>query len=551
MAEFRLKMWDPATGEDKGWLGVSEGDNVQLFADSDKSRAAICQWEDAGNELFYLRVNNATVVRWLGVGDGNVTACWGTRGGWYNKVSKDNNVIRVEGDRRGLVPSDNGWGAYWGNSNILQYVEVFVPKSPFYMKLRIAPGDTYSLKLTQDDPGGNGVYTLHPTDDARIATLDRFYFDRARFDVYSQNNKRTSGQIEMVSNGTDTFPLDRSGLLKFNYNAKLSTYPDNNIFTHTHFYDIELSSPPVISNANWYSGMANDTKHWVQDYGVDERARWSPETDGFIYQSTTAINSNFGSRAYPIDFPYAPKDSPVFLPMVGGPGVAHEGLWQICMKIGSNGAQDNPFTESFYIAERADIFPGPARYTDGGSTATSTREIDIFETKWSSYYDRGKSVARPHINLPNRGGTSWNPNAGQGDKDKEQYGMTNRVNPGWWPKFEEVGGAPTKAYFIIVGCLIRGDKLWLYAYHDSGKKQWYCTKPIQHVSGYQQRNPFVPYIGTWCGRNNKTPGGFKTGFGGYVYLPSDDKLIKDKNPYDHPDTFGLKVMPTDQIPRAS
>src|SRR6185437_10794453 len=106
MAEFRLKMWDPATGEDKGWLGVSEGDNVQLFADSDKSRAAICQWEDAGNELFYLRVNNATVVRWLGVGDGNVTACWGTRGGWYNKVSKDNNVIRVEGDRRGLVPSD-------------------------------------------------------------------------------------------------------------------------------------------------------------------------------------------------------------------------------------------------------------------------------------------------------------------------------------------------------------------------------------------------------------------------------------------------------------
>jgi hypothetical protein len=214
------------------------------------------------------------------------------------------------------------------------------------------------------------------------------------------------------------------------------------------------------------------------------------------------------------------------------------------MKIGSNAALDNPFTESFYLAERADIFPGPTRYTDGGGTVISTREIDILETKWYSYYEGKKSVARPCINLPNRGGTSWNPNAGLGDRDKQQYGMTNRINPGWWPKFEEVGGAPTKGYFIF-GCLIKGDNLWIYAYCENGKKQWYCTKAIPKVSQYQQKNPFVPYIATWCGKGNKTAGDFKTGFGGYVYLPPDK--IKT-NPYDDPDAFGLTVMPKDQIP---
>jgi hypothetical protein len=88
---FRLKMWDPASGDDKGWLGVSEGNNVQLFSDSDKSRAAVCQWDDAGGGKFFLRVNNASVYRWLRVGDGNVTACWGLSGGWCSKLSKDDN----------------------------------------------------------------------------------------------------------------------------------------------------------------------------------------------------------------------------------------------------------------------------------------------------------------------------------------------------------------------------------------------------------------------------------------------------------------------------
>jgi len=79
-----------------------------------------------------------------------------------------------------------------------------------------------------------------------------------------------------------------------------------------------------------------------------------------------------------------------------------------------------------------------------------------------------------------------NPQHGKGpDSD---WGMKGQLLKGKYPQWSEVGGAPTKD-FISYGCLIRGDKLWLYAYQ--GPTQWYCTNAVPKVSTYDQQNPFA------------------------------------------------------------
>jgi hypothetical protein len=289
-------------------------------------------------------------------------------------------------------------------------------------------------------------------------------------------------------------------------------------------------APPIITNDGWSSGQGNnDSKpivgecFWVQDYGMDEPGRWTAK-DGAIYQSTDKLSpssDNLSSRAYPIRIV---TGAPTWT-VSGGVGVAFDGLWQIDIKIGSDGRKEpvsKTFCETFYLAERADLTPGPSHYTDGAPSNNPTkvysREIDSLVTKW---HDGG-----PAINLPNGGGTAWNPSP--------VYGIT-------MPLWTDVGRAPT-ADFITFGCLIRGKELWLYAYKPVPQTQWYCTKAISKTGTYDQKHAFVPYIGTWCDEHNKTPGGFKTGYKNFIYLPQDNPKIAGKNPHDNPEVFGPALI---------
>ena len=303
--------------------------------------------------------------------------------------------------------------------------------------------------------------------------------------------------------------------------------------------------PPIIPNLGWASGMGNEDPtptdgdcFWVQDYGTDERGRWKVDPNAGLFQSTDNINGTCGSRAYPVRLK---KDGSNWKPSEGV-GAGFEGLWLIGIQIGSNGIKkDNLFCESFYLAERNSFEWGGEHYGDGSTkkdnpklpgAAYFSREIDIMETKW---HDGGVN-----LNLPTGGGTSWNENP--------QWGIINRVSPGQWPMWSDVGGAPTKD-LIMFGCLIWKSKLWLFAYTSDHIKidklnQWYCTKPIpKDNSTYVQNHPFVPYIGTWCDKDNTKPGGFKTLYQEFRYLSGDylskvPKIARDgMNPYDNPDEF--------------
>jgi hypothetical protein len=358
------------------------------------------------------------------------------------------------------------------------------------------------------------------------------------------------------------------------------------------------SGPPIISNKNWANGQRNasdtathDVDFWVTDYGQE---KWSPVTPindkepqaQGIQQSTAG--PDWGSRAYPI---HIDKDPTVWKVSGSKYGVAKEGLWQIAIKIGSTGQPDDGdktppigWCETFYIAERLpplkgdphDLHWGADYYSDGqggglwgdkeqqekelstkkvpvwkdpnpkeygklveGRGAYS-REIDIMETMWSP---KG-----PQINLGNMGGgTAWNVHA-----KTANYGLKQP-----FPLWSEVGGAPTKD-FIIFGCLIRGDNLWLYAYKGPGvdinhkNGQWYCTDAIPKKPDkdprtgklYEQKGPFVPYIGTWT--NGKKDGNFFTKYNHFIYLRHDDPQLRITetgrlaNPLDNWNYFGWR-----------
>jgi len=261
---------------------------------------------------------------------------------------------------------------------------------------------------------------------------------------------------------------------------------------------------------------------WVQDYGMDEVGRWIVDPQAGLFQSTANINGNCGSRAYPVRLA---KDGSNWKGLEGiGAGI----------QIGSNGSGTNTFCETFYLAERNSLEWGPQHYGDGSGYASYTsREIDIMETKWHN--------GGVNLNLPTAGGTTWNPQVDW------QAIVANRITPGQWPMWSDVGGAPTK-YPILFGCLIWNDKLWLFAYPaDPNKnpwKQWYCTKAIpKNNSSYVQKYPFVPYIGTWCDSSNKQSGGFNTEYNEFTfwdksYISKVVKISQDGvNPYDNPDEF--------------
>jgi hypothetical protein len=372
---------------------------------------------------------------------------------------------------------------------------------------------------------------------------------------------------------------------------------------------ITRPGPPIISNQYWYSGQQNyvegparHAQFWVTDYGKD---KWSPVTPlvnfpgelNGIQQSTAG--PPWGSRAYPI-WLWDPPEWKVS----GGLGVAYEGLWQIAIQIGSDGrpeyvdpqGEKHGWCETFYLAERLPPlkpYPVPARvplpwgpdyYSDGqggglwgdkekkkaqlaakkvevylstkpdpnnpnkqipdldwngvDGLGAYSREIDIMETMWQP--------DGPQINLGNMGGfTAWNTDAKTGN-----YGL--KPKPLW--SDVDVGGAPTKD-FIIFGCLIRGDDLWLYAYKGPNVKnerngQWYCTEKIPKKAAkdprtnkdYKQKGPFVPYIGTWTNAE-KPQGKFVTKYNHFIYLSEDNHQIKGKNPLKDPDCFGWLLNP--------
>jgi len=283
--------------------------------------------------------------------------------------------------------------------------------------------------------------------------------------------------------------------------------------------DGKLGGPPIITNAGWASGMGNSNKsfvpgasYWVQDYGMNEKGRWTVDTTNkAIRQSTGTLpgsGSNVGSRAYPVSQDKSDNYQP-------GVGDAYTGVWQIDMKIGSNGSGN--FCETFYLAERDNLAPGPTHYMDGsgGAKGGTGREMDIVETKWKPN--------GPQINLPNgltkkyKIPTSWNPN---------QYQSKQMGN------WSDVGGAPTKQ-FVTFGAYINNKQLWIYAYKPNGTL-WYSTNaiPLKNAK-YIQKGPFVPYIGTWSSQKND--GNFYTEYKNYIYVPASK--IGNLNPKDDPVKF--------------
>jgi hypothetical protein len=123
---FRLSMSVKSTGQNKGWLGVSTNNWVDLVGD--KSKAAVCEWYTGNDGKNYLQINNATVYRYIGIG-ANDYASWGlnTPSGQWHAISARDNVIYLADDGptpRALYPYGNDW-VCWGNTDtILKYEEV-------------------------------------------------------------------------------------------------------------------------------------------------------------------------------------------------------------------------------------------------------------------------------------------------------------------------------------------------------------------------------------------------------------------------------------------
>lgn len=281
------------------------------------------------------------------------------------------------------------------------------------------------------------------------------------------------------------------------------------------YFDLTVDiAPPFITNAGWNNGLGNNAStlipgnnYWGCDYGAD---RWSISS-GAAYQ-TTAPNADGarGSRAFAFNLVTGAPDYTAG----NGVGNAMDGLWQIQVKIGSNGAQG--FSETFYIAERFNLSPGIQNYYDGaggGDGKQYGREIDILET----FYKPGG----PQINVTSNPGRNqyWNNQVYQS------------VQMGNWA---DVGGAPNPA-FVTYGALIRGNYLWIYAYKPDGT-QWYCTDAIpNNNTTYVQKGVFVPYIGTYSTGGNAV---FETGYNNFIYLSQDDPKIAGLNPKDNPTAFG-------------
>lgn len=303
--------------------------------------------------------------------------------------------------------------------------------------------------------------------------------------------------------------------LPFSTNSKCpSQNPNYSLTVDAVITPQQPTTPPIITNSGWNSGMGNTNgsfvagdSFWVQDYGINEANRWTiDQMNQSIKQSTDNMNGNYGSRAYPV----VQNSNGIY---TTGIGSGFDGVWQIDMKLGSNG--QGPFCETFYLAERKNLAPGPANYIDGSGSAVggNGREIDIMETQWKPF--------GPQVNLANGGETSWNTS-----------GVYQSKQMGAWADLD--GGIPTKD-FVTFGAFIKDQTLWLYAYKPDGT-QWYSSDaiPLSNPT-YTQTSPFVPYIGTWT-TGSSSPGNFVTEYKNFIYS-SASAVSCDCNPKDNPDEF--------------
>ncbi len=342
---------------------------------------------------------------------------------------------------------------------------------------------------------------------------DWVLFYQLSVDINSADGTHIGTADVNYSNGV---VIDKNGFITFTYNNDKSHYESDCWKTYRYF-DLSIASEPsFISNDGWSNGMGNQESsliagddYWGVDYGAD---KWSISNDAAFQSTKTGQYSDVGSRAFPIHLETASPDYKIN----GGIGAAMDGLWQIDIKIGSNGGGD--FCETFYLAERINMNPGVDNYQDGsgGAPGGIGREIDILETKWQP--------SGPQINLPTGGGSGWNPNS--------QY--INYLAGKW----VDNGGAPATE-FSTFGALIRDNNLWIYAYKTDGTI-WYSTDAIPLDSDYDQKGDFVPYIGTW-GKVGSTDI-FETGYKNYIYLAQDDSKIVGKNPKDNPEAFGQALV---------
>jgi hypothetical protein len=406
--------------------------------------------------------------------------------------------------------------------------------NPYIMEWSIPEDAGINLKITGGTP-----YTgqaLSPSIGQSInANYPYGYVLFSSLDVEIWSGPNGGGQllgkttINMVTKDGNTYPLDANNLIKLAYNPSKSSYPGKNPpWDSRNWFDVTFNgvpSPSVITNNGWSNGLGNQDavatsgeSFFVADYG-DESGRWTV-IDGAIYQDTEnrgaagSFKGNSGSRIYAVQLNEG-SDSWTY---DKGIGVAKDGLWQIDIRIGSNGGGD--FCETFYLSERRVLAAGVPNYMDGNKTNPTVppgREIDVMETKWKQ--------GGPQISLANdEGGTYWNTDSAQ------------NVQMGNW---SDVGGAPNPD-FVTYGVLIRDNNLWIYAYKPDGT-QWYSTGAIPNTNTtYDQEGDFVAYIGTW-GPNGES-GGFKTGYNNFIYLPQDDPKILGKNPLDNPEAFGGKLL---------
>lgn len=391
----------------------------------------------------------------------------------------------------------------------------------------------FSFKVTKGE-GWDGRALSPPVNTVIDANATSTYclFDYIIMDIFSgvgaTGDYLGTASVSIKGSGDGRYVFDSNNKLVFSYDAAHSKYYgpcEQWVRAQTITAPGISNGPAIITNAGWTNGLGNNDatlkeheSFWGLDYGTDS-GRWTAR-DGAIYQSTALVDKNAGSRAYPI---YLATGAPTWLVKncdpnacqcsnIVAPGVAYTGCWQIDMSIGSSG--QGPFCETFYLAEREVLEPGPTNYQDGsgGAPGGVSREIDIMETRWQPL--------GPQSNCPSGGGTQWSST------------FKNQLMGRW----TDVGGAPTTG-FVTFGCLIRDKSMWIYGYTQAGKL-WYSSGEIVNDNNtYIQKNPFVPYIGTWANQGTGS-GGFKTGYKNFVYLSQDDPKIAGKNPKDNSDSFG-------------
>lgn len=489
--------------------------------------------------------------------------------------------------------------------NFLLFTTLFIISSsvqaddqPLIMEWGIAEGNGFALEVTGGDPY-TGQNLNPPVGTMLVPSSDASYgyviFNSLDMDIWAANGTwlgSITAETKYVTAGDEPPPGIDPGMnypyatgnfsgsdylqnatLQFTYDESKSTIAGDP-WSERWWFDLSIYpvaynlGPAVIPNNLWSNGLGNSESipvnglnFWAIDYGMDfipnsslaEDYRWYAE-DGAIWQSTKNIAGyGSGSRAYAVQLEQDAATGE--WSAAEGTGVAYDGCWQIDIKIGSNGTLNSlvggnqTFCETFYLAERKELFPGVANYLDGsgaggsGENSQYGREIDVMETSWNGYGATTGTAPGPQVNLP-----EGNPGAGFAtgwllDPQNGQDGVNQKV-----ADWSDVGGAPTSD-FVTFGILIRDDELWFYANKPDGE-QWYSIGPISKTNtSYQQEGQFVPYIGTW---NNTSPstsapsGGFVTGYKNFVYVANTDAKIAGFNPKDHPEKFGRALTVVSQ-----